>query len=229
MSDGMPEREADKALAGEYALGLLPPDEAAAFERRMASDPDLRALYADWAEDLAALTDAIDPVRPPARVWKATQASLFPKRRKGRGWLGVLCGALTASALALGLLVAVDFTQGPQRPAAPDYVAELAAEDRSLVVTAAYDAATGSLYVEREQGRAAEGRALELWLIAGDAAPVSLGLLPDEDRAGIVNVAPELRPRLAGASLAISDEPAGGSPTGAPTGDVLAVAQVTDT
>jgi len=36
----------------------------------------------------------------------------------------------------------------------------------------------------------------------------------------------DLRRRVAGAVLAISDEPEGGSPTGAPTGDVLAVGPV---
>ena len=229
MSDEMPEHDADKALAGEYALGLLPPAEAAAFERRLESEPDLRVLYAEWADDLVGLTDAISPVEPPPRVWTATQARLFNDRTpRKRGWLGVLSGSLAASVLALGLLVMIDFNRPPQPPASPDYVAQLAAEDRSLVVFAAYDAGTGSLYVAREQGGPAEGRALELWLIAGEDAPVSLGLLPD-DAVGALDVPSALRSRLAGGVLAISDEPPGGSPTGAPTGDVLAVGQITDT
>ena len=44
MSDELPERDADKALAGEYALGLLPAEEAAAFEARLVNEPELRAL-----------------------------------------------------------------------------------------------------------------------------------------------------------------------------------------
>lgn len=71
------------------------------------------------------------------------------------------------------------------------------------------------------QQAAAEQRSLELWLVAG-AAPVSLGLL---DPAGELTLptAAVLSPDLASATpaLAVSLEPAGGSPTGAPTGPVL--------
>ena len=64
-------------------------------------------------------------------------------------------------------------------------MAEIAAEDRALVLAAAYDADTSQLVVDRQSGQAASGRVLELWLIAGDAAPVSLGVLPDDPRAEI--------------------------------------------
>jgi anti-sigma-K factor RskA len=110
-------------------------------------------------------------------------------------------------------------------PVDPPYVAQIAAEDGSLVVQAVYDDATGTLFVDREAGGAAPGRALELWLIAGEDAPVSLGVMP-QDAQAILRVADDLRGRVAGAVLAISDEPEGGSPTGAPTGDVLAVGPV---
>lgn len=95
------------------------------------------------------------------------------------------------------------------------------------MVQATYDEATGRLFVEREAGAAASGRDLELWLIARDDAPVSLGVLPDEER-GVLPVPDTLRDRFAGSAIAISDEPEGGSPTGAPTGDILAVGQVRD-
>jgi anti-sigma-K factor RskA len=67
---------------------------------------------------------------------------------------------------------------------------------------------------------------LELWLIEGDAAPVSLGVLPEAPQAR-VPLDRALAARIAaGALLAISDEPEGGSPTGAPTGAVLAAGPV---
>jgi anti-sigma-K factor RskA len=51
-------------------------------------------------------------------------------------------------------------------------------------------------------------------------------VLPD---AGLVTLplSDAMGARLAGGTLAISDEPDGGSPTGAPTGAVLATAPVT--
>jgi anti-sigma-K factor RskA len=236
MSDALPERDADKALAGEYALGLLPPDEAVAFEARLASEPQLRALYADWAEDLARLTDRIDPVAPPPQIWAGTEERLFGSRGRVRpsaawsgGWLGTLMGGITATVLVLALIVGADLMQrGPSGPSDPAYVAELVSEERNLILFAAYDAQQGTLFVERQSGAPAQDRALELWLLAGSDAPVSLGVLPDA-RAGVIDIPEALRPRLEGAALAVSDEPEGGSPTGAPTGAVLAVAQITNT
>lgn len=231
MSDEMPDHEADKAVAAEYALGLLPPDEVAAFEARLAEDPALRALYAEWCEDLTALTDRIEPVAPPSRVFRRVETEIFgarpaPRHRWRNRIVGL--GSLAAAALVAAVLLLGPGMQdrGPMPPESPDYVAQVEAEDRSLVVGAAYDAGAGRLFVERQQGAARAGRALELWLIAGDAAPVSLGVLPDAARADIA-VPDALRPRLEGGVLAISDEPPGGSPTGVPTGDVLAVGQIT--
>jgi len=229
MSDETPDHEADKALAGEYALGLLSPDEAAAFEARLATDAQLRAAYADWAEDLARLTDRIEPVAPPPDSFGRIEARLFgpPRRPAGPVWrrwgLGVAVAA--GLAVAVGLATGV-LERGPIPPDTPSYQAELVAEDRSLVVSAAYDAGQGRLFVERQQGGPRAGRALELWVIAGEDAPVSLGVLPEAARADL-DVPPALRGRLDGAVLAISDEPPGGSPTGVPTGDVLAAGPIT--
>ena len=76
-------------------------------------------------------------------------------------------------------------------------------------------------------GEEAQGRAFELWAIVPEAAPVSLGLM-QEGAAMRVTLPENLRNRGAEITLAISDEPAGGSPTGAPTGDVLAAAALVE-
>ena len=68
---------------------------------------------------------------------------------------------------------------------------------------------------------------LELWAILPDQAPVSLGVLPDSETTRIL-VPAELRSQAAQITLAISDEPVGGSPTGAPTGDVLAAGAMSE-
>jgi len=231
MSDqDQPDRDDDRVLAGEYALGLLSADEAAAFEARLNREPDLRALYAEWAEDLSAMTDDIAPEAPPARVWRGIEAELqgevarVPWYRRLVLWGG---GIAVTAALFLAVGFGGLFDRAPLPPVDAPYAAELAAENRDLVVRALYDDATGRLFVEREAGGAAPGRALELWLIAGEDAPVSLGVLPEDTRA-VLPVPDALRDRFAGSALAISDEPEGGSPTGAPTGDILAVGQVRD-
>ena len=229
MSDqDQPDRD-DRTLAGEYTLGLLSAEEAAAFEARMVQDPALRALYAQWAEDFAGLTDDITPQAPPARVWQQIEAGLFDDTRARGSWLRRFTlwgGGLVAAAVLLLAVFLPDLVErGPVPPVDPPYVAQIAAEDGSLVVQAVYDDATGTLFVDREAGGAAPGRALELWLIAGEDAPVSLGVMP-QDAQAILAVPDDLRRRVAGAVLAISDEPQGGSPTGAPTGAVLAVGPV---
>lgn len=68
----------------------------------------------------------------------------------------------------------------------------------------------------------------ELWAIAGDAAPVSLGVVPENGRITLTLPDALRGSPQSGLVLALSDEPPGGSPTGAPTGDVLAVGEVLD-
>jgi anti-sigma-K factor RskA len=65
------------------------------------------------------------------------------------------------------------------------------------------------------------GKSLELWMLPDGSAPKSLGVIPDS---GVGRVTLPAAPDVALANvpaLAVSLEPAGGSPTGAPTGPVL--------
>lgn len=219
------QREEDQALAAEYALGLLDRAETRAFEGRMAQEPALRASYVIWAEDLASLTDGIAPVEPPQRVYAALTQTMFGGQKQGLlQWIGLvpsLIGGLIAAALvyfvtSFGLLTT---------PPGPQLNAQIAATDQSLVVLASFDPATGVLNLERTAGAAVPGRVLELWLIAGDNPPVSLGVLPDAAQTA-VPLSAAIIAQLDGGTLAISDEPLGGSTTGVPTGAVLAVGPV---
>ena len=234
MSDRPDISPEDSAEAAEYALGLLSGSERSAFEARLASDADLRAELAAWQSRFAEIAmSEVEEVTPPARVEKALLDRLFPAPEAQPGWierfgLARLYGAVFLLA-ALLLWVVVDL---PPRPAYPPenaaYSAQIAAEDGSLVVIAQYDAARGELYLERQEGDARPGRDLELWLIAGEEAPISLGVLNRDQGRERLALAPELETALSDGVLAISDEPRGGSPTGAPTGDVLAVGAVSE-
>jgi anti-sigma-K factor RskA len=223
--------EEDDALAAEAALGLLTGAEAAEAERRMASDSAFRAAVATWQERLAGLAEGVPEVAPPPRVARAIEDRLFAagpvEDPRARGVFGLLerlrapvSGALAAAVvLALALFALAPFL-GPPRPAAVG--ATLVAEGGGLRFEVRYEADAGRLVATRAAGAApAAGQAHELWLIAPGAAPVSLGLIGER---GLAVAYPE--PPV-GWTLAVSLEPEGGSPTGAPTGPVLAAAPLT--
>jgi anti-sigma-K factor RskA len=67
-----------------------------------------------------------------------------------------------------------------------------------------------------------EGKSAELWVIEGKNPPRSLGVIDIKGPNAHVIGAGQLQGLQSGATLAISIEPYGGSPTGLPTGPVVA-------
>jgi anti-sigma-K factor RskA len=110
----------------------------------------------------------------------------------------------------------------------PTLHATLKSADGSLHIEAGY-APNGNLFkVIPELGSPADGRDFELWVIGADAdAPVSLGVIAS-DGESLFEITPEIAALIDGGILAVSDEPKGGSPTGAPTGAVLATGNFFD-
>ncbi|AGI67080.1 hypothetical protein OAN307_c14020 [Octadecabacter antarcticus 307] len=224
--DGTPR---DDVLAAELSLGLLKGDELAQATRRARIDQTFAGLVEDWDVHFSTLTEEIAPVAPPKGLFKKIKADAYPESPK-RIWknLRIVPAFLCAGAAALTLLVALHLGGYMQtNPVTPTSVARLVAQDNSLVVAAAYVGGSGQLFVERQVGASAQGRSLELWVIAGDAAPVSLGILAIDETIDEIIVPENLQDQMVGATLAISDEPFGGSPTGAPTGAVLAAGEIT--
>ncbi|MEM6311397.1 MAG: anti-sigma factor [Pseudomonadota bacterium] len=219
----------DNALAAEYALHLLSPEDRKAFEARMLDDANLRAMVRDWDKHFHALSDEFADVAPPARVKSAINHQLFegqnqigPLQRFGRWILG---GGAIAVALAVVLIVALPQLNDPLA-IDPTHRAEVSAEDQSLIITAQFSSDDGTFVVRRVAGMPADGRDHEMWLIPeGATAPISLGVIPMGAEARI-DIPDDLRGQLTAALFAISDEPKGGSPTGAPTGAVLAAGPV---
>ena len=100
-------------------------------------------------------------------------------------------------------------------------IAAMALSDASGAQPAMYDASTGLVKMPGPMPIPA-GKSAQLWVIEGTSAPRPLGTFHStgpgtyEAEAKTETVIP------AGATLAISIEPLGGSPTGAPTGPVIA-------
>lgn len=218
----------DSTLAAEYVLRLLDESEHASFEERLQGDPQLRRLVHEWEAHLASIADEVAPTEPPAHVKQSVIATLHgdapPSRSWSWGWFTGF-GSLAAAAVAAFLIFAPILSPPDLTPS---FQAELAASDGSLVVTAGVIPATHEIVLDRLVGSAPPGRVLELWLIAeGSTAPVSLGLLAAEGTTRIV-VPDDIAPGVRTGTIALSDEPPGGSPTGAPTGEILATGTFVD-
>lgn len=222
----------DEALAAEYALGTLPSDERVAFEVRLRDEPALRVLVAAWNEHLLPMANDFEPEQPPASVYKAIEGRLFEPEAtaKSAGWLDSLvlwrglAGIGVAAALVLGVMIYQqrDLQPGPQTA----FFSQIQSDDNGLSVSVFHDEVANHLVLTRHAGTPATGRDFELWFIVPDTPPLSLGTLSPGDRIEIALPSDLVDQIGSGVSLAISDEPTGGSPTGQPTGDVLAVGQV---
>lgn len=219
----------DDALAAELSLGLLTGDTLVQAERRARIDIGFAALVEDWNIRFAQMCEDIEPVAPPAGLFRKIANEAYPESRK-RIWqsLGILPALLGAGAAALVLILALNFG-GLLQTGTPtaSLAARMAAEDNSLVIAAAYIEDGGRLFLERQIGERPPNRDLELWIIIGDNAAVSLGVLESEGAISELIVPVEFRDALPGAVLAITDEPIGGSPTGSATGSILAVGEIT--
>lgn len=203
--------------AAEYVMRLLPGDEARAFEERMARDPDARRETRAWAERLSPLS-AGGHVRPAPRVRRRLLARLFPgTARTGLWdradlWRGIAVMSMAAAALALW----------SARPATVS-LAELEAASADLhLVVLRRGSGDGLTLLSLGRGPGA-GRAHELWALRDDRPPVSLGLLTPERRRRL-DLPAAIGLSQGQLALAVSEEPEGGSPTGAPTGPVIAQA-----
>ena len=213
------------ALAAEYVVGTLHGPARRRFEALMRLRADARYAVRSWESILYGLTSDIEPVRPPRSVWQgirnridAPQSSRPLRFRPG---LTALAASLALFAFWLGTIVPPDTT-----PDVPERIAVFADAESQALWTISLDADTGQLVTDTEGVQAADSDLVyELWALPAGAAPRSLGVLPIDAGRYDVALAPELVAAIEQSdSLAISLEPAGGSPTGAPTGQIVHIA-----
>ena len=242
-----------EALAAEYALGVLDGAERRAAEDLLVRDQAFAAAVTRWRAELEPMIETVPPSVPPAGLWHRIEAEIAPTpagpaasiaaQKPGLWsnlafWRGVSFASVPAVAVLAALLVAPQSAVAPipveaepsLRPAvvAPMAAAPVMMEGGSALLAAAYDPGHRRFIVTPTGRYELDAtRALELWIIVGDKAPRSLGVIdPATSRAyALPN---DVRADLAaGATLAVSIEPTGGSPTGAPTGAVVASGKLT--
>lgn len=213
------------ALAGEYVLGVLDPAEAGEVAAALATNAALRTAVAFWEEALHPLSTLAPPAEPPSGLWDTIAARLDDKKSPPaapsrfwstpRPWRWSTAG-FAAVAAVLALYVALR-----PLPPAPSAVALLHAPQETAANWVATADRDGLRLLALAATAPPNGRAFELWAIApGAKTPQPLGVIPREGVFRLKTLPAAVRQ---GATLAISVEPPGGSPTGQPTGPVVFV------
>lgn len=215
-------RELVDRLAAEYVLGTLRGRARRHFERWLVS-PQVGSMVKAWEDRLAGLEPGLERVAPSATVWRGIEDRLelrAQRRAPAMRWLAVAAAVLFF--VAVGYFTLRPPGLAPTQLAAIQentgtiyWRVELLGENQELRLRAQ---ATHPL---------AAGKSLELWVLpapGNQGQPVSLGLLPAHGELRRVLSAAQRTALIGAKQLAVSLEPAGGSPTGLPTGPVLHVA-----
>ncbi|MHB9841710.1 anti-sigma factor [Paraburkholderia terrae] len=217
----------------EYVLGVLSTDERREIELALQQQPGMVGSLDRWQTRLMPLTEDLVEVIPPSHVWNRVQAQLgwdMVAHRAGLWnslsfwrWTG-----LTSSVAACALAIVLTRTVTLHNVAAPAVgaqylVASLERQGAGAGWTATVDAQHAQIVVVPPHDfTIAANQSTEMWVIPLGAKPISLGVI-DTQRPTVVHVA---QAQLQGfgpqTTLAVSLEPHGGSPTGQPTGPVLA-------
>ncbi|AOO83530.1 anti-sigma factor [Bosea vaviloviae] len=232
------------AQAGEYVLGLLEGADRVAFEQQLESDAELTATVESWRRHFAGIDATATPLAPSPALWSRIEAELATltenaapaqaaktavrKAAPSAGsrlsawwnslfvWRGAaLAGALAAILLAIGLNGALDRARRQ-----PVMVAVLLTE-ASVAAAVVNTFADGRVEMVPLQAiHVPEGKALEIWTLWDRAVgPRSVGLI---ERARSTSLRLDQLPLGKDQLFEITLEPATGSPTGRPTGPIVA-------
>jgi anti-sigma-K factor RskA len=218
----------DEWLAAEFALGVLSGTERAAALRLLERDGNFARMVADWEQKLAPWAGEIEEVAAPPQVWDRIAAALPAHSAANAGWWQKLAFwrglSFATSAMAAACIGALMYLgNAPQK--APLFAGLDGGGQHHFVAT--IDMARGNIAVVPAAFAADATRVPELWLIPADGKPRPLGLLR-ADRTVSIAIPPELMAQtVSNAVLAVSLEPPGGSPTGEPTGPVIATGKLT--
>ena len=229
-----------EALAAEYVLGSMTGGARRRFERWMMESLRVREEVWFWEDKLGQLGNQVEDQTPPASVWSGIERRLWDaqgdaqdrlaknQRAANDGPGGWLLPGWSMVATAAALILAVILVQQPEP--APDQRlsgAIVQADSTDPLWLVSGSETERRLKLRPVAATAAEaGRDYELWIVPQGGNPVSLGVVPvggtyqvtldDDTRALLAN----------SRTLAISLEPAGGSPTGSPTGPILHVTKL---
>lgn len=239
-------------LSAGYALGALPPADERAYLDALAAHPEWLAGADVDVATAALMGDAIADVAPPAHVRESilaqimaadsapavseapasladrAQASTRPKRRLGRLAFALAACLVLLAGVGIGAVSLSNWVNRPvavvaleQIEGAPDAHAASVELADGGVATAHWAPSVGQAVIVTEGlGSIPADKSFELWFVRGDA-PISAGTFDvgDGGRATAL-LQGEMQ---AGDVIAVTIEPAGGSPNGLPSTDPIVV------
>jgi len=216
-------------LADEYVLGLLDADELAQVEAEIIRNEALKKAIASSRERFLALDTSITPMAVDESLWQAVQSKLTDNLAPSTPRIasandnrhGVNRWRLAAlSASAASILLAIGLGWSLTRTVEPVVIAVLL-DDTGGVQAIVEDFGNENARVRLLNNvEIPSGKTIQVWTLPSqEMGPVSMGLL--EGAHSAVLKGPDL-PLPRGEQLyELTLEPAGGSPTGRPTGPIL--------
>ncbi len=224
------------ALAGEYALGALDPEERARVAGLRPREPRLDRAIALWEDRLAPLDDATPGIAPPAGLFETIESrirtgsaarvastadagAIFAARRELRRWrLSTFGVGAIAAVLAFLLLAPMTWRDA----SSPSFIGVLQHDPAAAAFIVQADPRRRTLSVLRLAPAPPANKSYELWIIRdARSAPQSLGVIGRDGTGAHPLAASDDPDKIEAATYAVTVEPAGGSPTGAPTSPPL--------
>ena len=217
------------AIADDYVLGLLEASEAAAIETATERDGELRAAIAASRERFLPLDTSVAPAAVNSELWSNIESRLPPQTKftankstrtandnRKNGWRSI-----AVSAIAATLVLAAGLTFSLTRTTEPLVIAVLvneAGEVQAVVEDFGNEKATVRMLADFA---VPQDKAIQVWTLPSrEVGPVSLGLIEGVRSASLKG--PTLPKPRNDQLYEITLEQAGGSPTGRPTGPILA-------
>jgi anti-sigma-K factor RskA len=219
----------DKALAGEYVIGVIEGDAKTAVEQRIAGDAEFAREVESWRARFAVFDDTTDTQAAGDALWRNIESGVSasaasepaPPSLWSRFWNNLpalRAAALGTSFAALLLAIGLGFALRAAYQQ-PTMIAVLVDGNRTGAVVQAFADGRVVLMPLTEINVPA-GKAIEVWTLPSrERGPVSVGLM---DRARSLTLSLKDLPAPKPDQLfELTLEPATGSPTGRPTGPVL--------
>jgi len=207
----------------------------AVWERIKSSIAVPETAFATTAPAADAARPSAEPPPAPPVIEAAPPTNVIDFTRRIRRWQGVSAVATALAAMLALFVVTLEFapdrlpaglrpggTQTAQGPSGGRFVAVLQRDAASPAFLLTVDVDSRTLVVRRVAAEEQAGKSYELWLVSNRfPSPRSLGVLASGEFTPGRTLAAYDENTISDATYAVSLEPAGGSPTGFPTGPVL--------